>query len=115
MSKDYLRLKWGTLKEICYSSEPVRLALERYHAAGPRSMSAAAHEDSPAQKEALCDLIDAVAAVGGDVRDDWTGKLMTPEEAKAYVRAGGNAQDEHGRRIDLNVLRALARKAKDDE
>ncbi|MGY0571910.1 hypothetical protein ACTGJ9_013310 [Bradyrhizobium sp. RDM12] len=110
MSDDYLTLKWGTIKEVRYSSERVRLALERYYAAGPTSMSAAMQEDNPAQKEALCDLIEVVAAVGGAIKDDWTGKAMTADEAKRYVQSGGSAEDERGRRIGLNLLRALAKR-----
>jgi hypothetical protein len=83
--KDYIWLKWGTLKEVCYPSERVRLALQRYRESGPRGMSAMFHEDSPGQKAALCDLIDAVAEVGGDIIDAWTMKPMTAEEAKRHV------------------------------
>lgn len=114
MSDDYLALKWGTIKEVHYPSPRVRLALERYYAAGPCSISAAMQEDSPAQKEALCDLIDAVVEVGGTVRDNWTGKSMTADEAKRYVMSGGNAEDARGRKIGLNLLRALARRNKDE-
>jgi hypothetical protein len=110
MSKDYLWLKWGTIKEVCYPSERVRLALERYYACGPREMSAALHEDSPEQKAALCDLIDAVAEVGGSIKDEWTGLAMTAEEAKAYILDGGNTQDDRGRLIGLNFLRSLAKR-----
>lgn len=112
MSDDYLALKWGKIKEVHYPSPRVRLALERYHAAGPSSISAAAQEDNPAQEEALCDLIDAVVAAGGTIKDDWTGKAMTADEAKRYVLSGGNAEDERGRLIGLNFLRALARRNK---
>lgn len=112
---DYLSLKWGTIKEVHYPSERVRLALERYFAAGPSSMSAALQEDSPAQKEALCDLIDAVVEVGGTIKHDWTGNAMTADEAKRYVLSGGNAQDTRGRIIGLNVLRALAKRSPPEE
>ena len=59
-------------------------------------------KDNPAQKQALCDLIDAVAAAGGTIRDDWTSKTMTAGEAKRYVMSGGNAEDERGLRIGMN-------------
>jgi hypothetical protein len=78
---DYLWLKWGTLKEVAYSSEHARVALERYYAGGV-SMSAMLQKDSIEQKQALCDLIDAI---DGDIIDAWTMKQMTKDEAKRYV------------------------------
>lgn len=116
MSDDYLALKWGTIKEVHYPSEPVRLALERYHAAGPRSMSAALQEDSPAQKEALCDLIAAVAEVGGTIKDEWTGKLMTADEAERYVLGDdARAQSLAGKVIVRNVMRSLLEKGSEED
>jgi hypothetical protein len=78
---DYLWLKWGTLKEVQSSSERVRVALERYYAGGV-SMSAMLQKNSPEQKQALCDLIDAI---DGDIIDAWTMQPMTKDEAKRYV------------------------------
>jgi hypothetical protein len=78
---DYLWLKWGTLKEVQSSSERVRSALQRYREGGV-SMSAMLQKNSPEQKQALCDLIDAI---DGDIIDAWTMKPMTKDEAKRYV------------------------------
>jgi hypothetical protein len=78
---DYLWLKWGTLKEVAYSSERARVALERYYAGGV-SMSAMLQKNSIEQKQALCDLIDAI---DGDIIDAWTMKPMTKDEAKRYI------------------------------
>ena len=43
---------------------------------------AAMQEDTPEQKQALCDLIDAI---DGTIQSDWTGGYLTRAEAKAYV------------------------------
>jgi hypothetical protein len=44
-----------------------------------------AQRDTPAQKQAICDAIDAVAAAGGVIENDWEDKEMTADEAKRYV------------------------------
>ena len=66
--KDYIWLKWHTLKVVQYSTTAQFDALKRYHDGGV-NMSAMLQENTPAQKQALCDLIDAIAANGGDVID----------------------------------------------
>ena len=83
MSNEYLLLKWGTLKGWSDLREnPAAIAaLDRYHDA-PVSMSAMAQSDTPDQKQAICDLIDAI---NGPITDDWSGENMTKEEAKRYV------------------------------
>lgn len=80
---DYLLLKWGTLKGYKLESEAAVKALDRLAFLGPRSMSAAMQQDTKEQKEALCDLIDAV---DGRIQNDWTGDEMTKDEAKKYIR-----------------------------
>lgn len=45
-------------------------------------MGAMQQRDTPEQKQALCDLIDAI---DGEILNDWTGKTMTKDEAKKYV------------------------------
>ena len=81
-----LLLKWGTIKGWDGAKEgtPFRDALERYHK-GPVAMGAMAQRDTPEQKQAICDAIDAVIAAGGVVENDWSGETMTAEQAKAYV------------------------------
>jgi len=82
-----ISLKWGTLKGwsgITKQYADVIAALERYHAE-PTSMSAMGQNDTPTQKQALCDAIDAVSAAGGVIENDWEGTEMTAEEAKRYV------------------------------
>lgn len=79
---EYLRLKWGTLKG-CQPGEnrAARDAIGRYFDA-PVSMGAAQQHDTPEQKQAICDLIDAI---NGPITNDWTGEQMTRDEAKKYV------------------------------
>lgn len=86
MAKDKLLLKWGTLKGWDLESEGALEALNRLGELGPRSLSAVMQRDDAAQKAALCDLIDAI---DGTIQNDWTGDMMTKDEAKAYVREYG--------------------------
>lgn len=78
---EYLLLKWGTLKGWNLESDASLAALKRYADEGV-SVSAMAQDDSDAQKQALCELIDAI---DGEIQNDWTGKVMSKDEAKKYV------------------------------
>lgn len=85
--QDRLLLKWGTLKGYELESEGSREALRMYAEAGPISANGAmTQRDTPEQKEALCALIDAIE---GTIRNDWSGDIMTKDEAKTYVREYG--------------------------
>jgi hypothetical protein len=86
---EYLTLKWGTLKAWNVEGEAAVAALQRYVDAGPVTMSAMMQHDTPEQKEALCDLIDALDVE--HVHNDWSGERMSKEEAKSYVREYGAA------------------------
>jgi hypothetical protein len=80
---EYLLLKWGTLKGWDFGeNETARAAAKRY-AAGGMTLSAMSQRDTPEQKQALCDLIDAI---NGPITNDWSGETMTKDEAKRYVR-----------------------------
>ena len=79
---DSLTLKWGTLKRWDLKSEAAVAAFNAYIDAGEHSASAMMQHDTPEMKKALCDLIDAI---DGEIDNDWTGKVMTKDEAKAYV------------------------------
>jgi hypothetical protein len=84
MANNMLVLKWGTLKDwsrVGADNVPAHKALKRYFAEDV-ARGAMQQQDSAEQKEAICDLIDAVDVV----RNDWTGENMTKDEAKAYVR-----------------------------
>jgi hypothetical protein len=78
---EYLLLKWGTLKGWNFE-KPETLAAAKKYADFGMTMSAMAQHDSPDQKQALCDLIDAV---DGEIRNDWSGEVYTKEQAKRYV------------------------------
>jgi hypothetical protein len=80
-----LTLKWGTLNAWDVQSEACMAALKRY-AQGPVSLSVMTQRDTPEQKQALCDLIDAV---DGPIYTDWEGGAMTKDEAKKYVMEYG--------------------------
>lgn len=85
MSDEYLLLKWGTLKGWNLESEKSREIMKRYLSGGS-SFSAMDQRDTPEQKQAICDLIDAI---NGPIHNDWTGDAMTKDEAKAYVLGYG--------------------------
>jgi len=82
-TEEYLLLKWGTLKGWNVpDNEAAQAALRRYHN-DPTSLSALSQHDTPAQQQAICDLIDAM---NGPIQNDWSGEIMSKDEAKAYVR-----------------------------
>lgn len=78
---EHLDLKWGTLKGWDLKTEASREAARRYFAE-PTSMGAMQQRDTQTQKQALCDLIDAL---DGTIINAWSGEEMTKEEAKKYV------------------------------
>lgn len=79
--EDRLLLKWGTLKGWDLKSEKAVSAAQKYASYG-MSISAMAQQDSTEQKQVLCDLIDAI---DGEIQNDWSGEIMTKDDAKAYV------------------------------
>lgn len=83
--KEHLLLKWGTLKGWNLESDRSMAALKKYADFG-MSWSVATHHDSDEQKAALCELIDAV---DGEIQNDWTGDMLTKDEAKKYVMEYG--------------------------
>src|SRR3546814_18865914 len=82
---EHLLLKWGTLKGWNLGDNAAaREAAVRYEAGG-MSMSAMAQHDTPEQKQALCDLIDAI---NGPITNDWSGETMTKDERSEERRVG---------------------------
>jgi hypothetical protein len=80
--KDYLTLKWGTLKSWSFHSDKAKKLLKEYGEIGS-SVSAMLQHDTTRQKEIICELIDE-----GDFETvclDWDGKDISKEEAKKYV------------------------------
>jgi hypothetical protein len=82
---DSITLKWGTLKGWKIHSEAGMTLLKRYIEMGA-SNSAMLQQDTPEQKEILCQLIDHCP---GDVFLDWDGVYVSKEKAKEYVRTYG--------------------------
>lgn len=78
---EHLLLKWGTLKGWELESDTSMSALRKYADYG-YAMSAVAQRDTDEQKQALCELIDAI---DGEIVNDWSGETMTKDEAKKYV------------------------------
>jgi len=78
---EHLLLKWGTLKGWNLESEASKAAAKKYVEFG-MSSGAMTQRDTPDQKIALCELIDAI---DGEISNDWSGEVMTKEQAKDYV------------------------------
>ena len=77
-----LHLKWGTLKGWTLATPASKAALATYNSIGIHSLGAMQQADTEEQKQALCALIDAI---DGPIINDWTGRAMTKDDAKAYV------------------------------
>jgi hypothetical protein len=76
-----LLLKWGTVKGWDGLSDKSIEIMERFFADGV-CMSAAMDKPDDTRKTILCELIDQL---DGEIQNDWTGKMMSKDEAKAYV------------------------------
>ena len=84
--KDYISLKWGTLKSWRLHSDK-GLELLRAYAALGSSMSAMAQHDTPEQKELICQMIDECNAE--TIYLDWDDIDVSKDDAKKYVREYG--------------------------
>ena len=81
-NKNYLTLKWGTLKAYNFEgNEEACKLLKRYGKIGS-SVSAMVQKDTPKQKEIICKLIDLTP---GEIYLAWDGKYVSKEKAKEYV------------------------------
>lgn len=78
---EYLLLKWGTVKGWNNLSEQSQAIMARYYADG-EPMSCAMDKPDDARKGILCELIDQI---DGKIQNDWTGEVMSKDEAKKYV------------------------------
>ncbi len=88
---EYLLLKFGAVKQWnLMKKENVNL-IKKYCELGV-SMGALSQNDTPEQKKILCEIIDGL---DGRIQSDWTGKLMTKEEAKNYIMTGENKWTEN--------------------
>lgn len=80
--KNYLKLKWGTLKSWDFTgNDRAQELLEEYEKIGA-SISAAMQHDTPEQKEIICKIIDLMP---GKIYLVWDGKYVSKKEAKKYV------------------------------
>jgi hypothetical protein len=79
--KDYITLKWGTLKSWKLTSEKAKELIKKYNDIG-ESISAITQHDTPEQKQIICELIDTVP---GEIYRAWDGKYVSKEDAKKYV------------------------------
>jgi hypothetical protein len=79
-----LTLKWGTVKAFNLESQEAIDALQKRADYG-ESMSAALHEDTPDQQQALIDALEFM----DEIWLDWDGKMVTREEAKEYILGFG--------------------------
>lgn len=80
--KDYLTLKWGTLKAWNVNSVKGKELLQRYFDLGA-CVSAMAQHDTPEQKDLICQLIDECSAP--EIFLDWDGVYVSKDKAKEYV------------------------------
>jgi hypothetical protein len=76
-----LLLKWGTVKGWDDLSDKSFEILQRFFADGV-SMSCAMDKPDDDRKAILCELIDQF---DGEIQNDWSGKMMSKDEAKQYV------------------------------
>lgn len=81
-NKDYISLKWGTLKSWHLHSEKGLELLQKYHAIGS-SLSAMTQRDTAEQKQLICEMIDECNAE--TIFLDWDGEDVSKEKAKKYV------------------------------
>jgi hypothetical protein len=77
-----LLLKWGTIKGWDELTDKSMEILKRFFAEGVPMSAMADHPDS-GRKSVLCELIDQLE---GEIKNDWSGEVMTKEDAKKYVQ-----------------------------
>jgi len=84
-----LLLKWGTLKGWHFESEEseaFKLA-KKYLKNSP--MSCAMDHPDEDRKKMLCEIIDKL---DGEIKNDWTGEMLTKDQAKKYVMEYGKKE-----------------------
>lgn len=81
-NKEFLALKWGTLKSWNFKNPKILELLDEYDDIGS-SVSAMMQKDTDRQKEIICEIIDLVDT--DVIHNDWSGFDMTKEQAKDYV------------------------------
>jgi hypothetical protein len=81
-----LLLKWGTVKgwEFADATPKEKELLTAFLENSP--MSCAMDKPDERRKTLLCELIDVFS---GEIKNDWSGEIMTKDEAKQYVMEYG--------------------------
>ncbi len=81
----YLTLKWGTLKSWKFSgNEPAVKLIKEYHETGS-SFSAMSQQDTPRQKEIICELIDLCD--GDTIYLEWDDKDVSKQRGRLLKSA----------------------------
>ena len=88
-NKNYLTLKWGTLKAWNVEGNKKAIELMKRYNEISSSFSAMAQNDTPEQKEIICKLIDLMP---GEIYLDWNGEYVSKEKAKEYVMNYGKGK-----------------------
>ena len=84
--QDHLTLKWGTLKSWSFNTPKGKELLQKYFDLGSCG-SAILQDDTPEQKELICQMIDECGA--STIYLDWDGADVSKDEAKRYVMEYG--------------------------
>ncbi len=83
-----LLLKWGTVKGWNSLSDASVKLLQEFFADGVPASCALDHPDD-VHKAVLCKLIDQL---DGEIQNDWSGEMMSKDEAKKYVLEYGRKE-----------------------
>ena len=83
---EHISLKWGTLKAWDLETPKCLEIAKKYIELG-LCASAACQNDTPEQKDLLCQLVDACNAE--EIFLDWNGVYVSKEEAKKYIMEYG--------------------------
>jgi hypothetical protein len=81
--KEYLSLKWGSLKAWKLNEGGPAYTLMAQYLSEPISMSAMLQRDTDNEKRLILEIIDVVDA--DEIYLDWDGKYVSKEDAKEYV------------------------------
>jgi len=79
---NYLSLKWGSLKSWDFEGNQTAIDLMKKYCEIGSSVSVMAQNDTPEQKEIICQIIDSMP---GDIYLDWDGIFVSKEDAKKHV------------------------------
>lgn len=79
--KDYILLKWGTLKGWDLHSKKGKKLSDEYISLG-RSMGAMSQKDTERQRDIILEMVDEC---DGSIQSDWSGEYFTKKAAKSYI------------------------------